>query len=111
MFEVKRFEINLVDHRGDVLLHVNPRLLDRQLILNAGFKGNWGWGFEERYSINLKRGQRFGVIILITPESFMVRSNSIQYLCLIFFLRLLLTINILQPFNIEYLVIHLTQLQ
>ena len=57
-----RFEVNLTNARGDIVLHVNPRVSDRQLVLNAAPGG--GWGNEERKPLNISSGQSFNIIIM-----------------------------------------------
>jgi hypothetical protein len=71
---LNRFEINLANSRGDVVLHVNPRVNDRQLVLNSAPGGNWG--SEERKPLNITRGQPFTFIIMVTEQGFKVRSIS-----------------------------------
>jgi hypothetical protein len=50
-FYFNRFEVNLANHRGDIVLHINPRLNDRQLVLNAAPGG--GWGGEDRRPLHV----------------------------------------------------------
>jgi len=69
-----RFEVNLANHRGDIVLHVNPRLPERQLVLNAAPGG--GWGGEDRKPVNLQRGQPFSIIIMVTEQGFKVAVNN-----------------------------------
>ena len=65
-----RFEINLANRRGDVLLHVNPRLNDHQLVLNAAPGG--GWGAEERKPLAITRGTPFSIIIMVAEHGYKV---------------------------------------
>jgi hypothetical protein len=65
---LKRFEVNLTNNRGDVVLHVNPRVNDRQLVLNSAPGG--GWGGEERKPLNIARNQPFSIIIMVTEQGF-----------------------------------------
>jgi Galactoside-binding lectin len=65
-----RFEVNLANHRGDIILHVNPRLNDHQLVLNAAPGG--GWGGEDRKPLSIQRGQPFSIIIMVTEQGFKV---------------------------------------
>ena len=67
-----RFEINLANNRGDVILHINPRVNDRQLVLNAAPGG--GWGQEERKPLPFSQGQTFTMIIMVTEQGFKVRT-------------------------------------
>ncbi|CAF1228215.1 unnamed protein product, partial [Adineta ricciae] len=69
-----RFEVNLTNARGDIVLHVNPRVSDRQLVLNAAPGG--GWGNEERKSLNISSGQSFNVIIMVTEQAFKIAVNN-----------------------------------
>jgi hypothetical protein len=69
-----RFEVNLANGRGDVVLHVNPRVNDRQLVLNSAPGGNWG--SEERKPLNISHGQPFSLIIMVTEQGFKVRFIS-----------------------------------
>ena len=66
-----RFEINLTNRRGDIILHINPRLNDRQLVLNAAPGGNWGG--EDRQPLTITQGLVFNMIIMVTEQSFKVR--------------------------------------
>ncbi len=63
--------MNLANHRGDIVLHVNPRVNDGQLVLNAAPGG--GWGSEERKPLALTRGQPFTIIIMVTEHGFKVK--------------------------------------
>jgi len=69
-----RFEINLANRRGDIILHVNPRLNDRQLVLNSAPGGSWG--NEERKTVNISRGQQFCIIIMVTEQGFQIAVNN-----------------------------------
>jgi hypothetical protein len=64
----------LTNHRGDVVLHVNPRLNDRQLVLNAAPGGNWGG--EDRKPLSIVRGHQFSLIIMVTQQGFKVAINN-----------------------------------
>ena len=66
-----RFEINLTNRRGDIILHINPRLNDRQLVLNAAPGGNWGG--EDRQPLTITHGHVFNMIIMVTEQAFKVR--------------------------------------
>ena len=72
--ESTRFEVNLANRRGDIVLHVNPRVGDRQLVLNSAPGGNWGQ--EERKPVRLANGEPFTLIIMVTEQGFKVRSQS-----------------------------------
>ena len=105
----RRFEVNLANHRGDIILHVNPRLNDRVLVLNSAPGG--GWGGEDRKPLNINRGHPFSMIIMVTPQCFKVKyfcfkkdysHNQLTYEMI----RLPLTISIQLIFLI---VCHLTQ--
>ncbi len=61
----------MANNRGDIVLHVNPRVNDRQLVLNSAPGGNWGG--EERKPLNISRGQPFTLIIMVTEQGFKVR--------------------------------------
>jgi len=69
-----RFEVNLANHRGDIVLHINPRLPERQLVLNSAPGGNWGG--EERHPLNLTRGHPFSIIIMVTEQGFKIALNN-----------------------------------
>lgn len=60
----------MANRRGDIILHVNPRLNDRQLVLNAAPGG--GWGGEDRKPLNIVRGHQFSMIIMVTEQCFKV---------------------------------------
>ena len=72
VYKLLRFEINLANNRGDIVLHVNPRVRDRVLVLNSAPAGNWGG--EERKSLNFTTGDEFKLIIMVTEQAFKVRS-------------------------------------
>jgi hypothetical protein len=96
----------LANRRGDIVLHVNPRLNDRQLVLNSAPSG--AWGAEERKPLTITRGQPFSIIIMVTEQAFKVKKkSSIKITKNISFLRLLLIINIQLIFIIEF---HIMQL-
>ncbi len=61
----------MANNRGDIVLHINPRVHDRQLILNSAPGG--GWGAEERKPLTFSTGERFNLIIMVTEQSFKVR--------------------------------------
>ena len=61
----------MANHRGDIILHVNPRLNDRQLVLNAAPGG--GWGGEERKPLHITHGHPFSIIIMVTEHCFKVK--------------------------------------
>ncbi|CAF0812437.1 unnamed protein product [Rotaria sordida] len=69
-----RFEVNLANRRGDIVLHVNPRLSDRQLVLNAAPGG--GWGGEDRKPLSITRGHQFSIIIMVTEQCFKIAVNN-----------------------------------
>jgi len=69
-----RFEVNVANRRGDILLHVNPRVNDHQLVLNAAPGG--GWGGEDRKPLTIQRGQPFSLIIMVTEQAFKVAVNN-----------------------------------
>jgi len=69
-----RFEVNLANRRGDIILHINPRLNDRQLVLNSAPSGNWGG--EDRKPLNITRGQQFSIIIMVTEQCFKIAVNN-----------------------------------
>jgi hypothetical protein len=72
IFEIlKRFEVNLANRRGDIILHVNPRLNDHQLVLNAAPSG--AWGGEDRKPLTITRGHQFSLIIMVTDQCFKVK--------------------------------------
>lgn len=66
-----RFEVNLANNRGDVVLHINPRVNDRQLVLNSAPGG--AWGNEERKPLAITRGERFTIIVMVTEQGYKVR--------------------------------------
>jgi hypothetical protein len=65
--------VNLANRRGDIVLHINPRLNDQQLVLNSAPSG--GWGGEERKPLTITRGHPFSIIIMVTEQSFKVKIN------------------------------------
>ncbi|CAF1110192.1 unnamed protein product [Adineta steineri] len=69
-----QFEVNLANRRGDIILHVNPRVSARQLILNSAPGG--GWGAEERAPLNIQQGQPFNIIIMVTQQGFKIAVNN-----------------------------------
>lgn len=69
-----RFEINLANNRGDIVLHVNPRVRDRQLVLNSAPAGNWGG--EERKPLNFTTGDQFKLLIMVTEQAFKIAINN-----------------------------------
>jgi hypothetical protein len=96
----------LANRRGDVVLHVNPRLNDRQLVLNSAPGG--GWGAEERKPLGITRGHQFSIIIMVTEQGFKVKLIYENKSKIFFvFSRSLLTINIQLIFLIECLLMQL----
>jgi hypothetical protein len=69
-----RFEVNLANRRGDIVLHINPRLNDQQLVLNSAPSG--GWGGEERKPLTITRGHPFSIIVMVTEQSFKIAINN-----------------------------------
>jgi len=69
-----RFEVNVANRRGDILLHVNPRLNDRALVLNAAPGG--GWGGEDRKPLAIQRGHPFSIIIMVTEHAYKIAINN-----------------------------------
>jgi len=69
-----RFEVNLLNNQGDVVLHVNPRFDQREIILNSAPGGNWG--SEEKKHLSLQNGIPFQMQILMTHDSFKVAFNG-----------------------------------
>jgi len=69
-----RFEVNLANRRGDIILHINPRLNDGQLVLNSAPGG--GWGSEERKPLTIRRGHQFSLIVMVTDQSFKIAINN-----------------------------------
>ena len=63
--------MNLLNNRGDILLHINPRVQDRQLVLNSAPGG--AWGAEERKPLTISSGEAFNIIIMVTEQDFKVR--------------------------------------
>ena len=93
--------MNLANRRGDIILHVNPRINDRQLVLNAAPGG--AWGGEDRKPLTIQRGQQFSIIIMVTEHAFKVKEKShieIFFFSNRFFFRLQLITNILLIFII-----------
>jgi len=64
----------LANHRGDIVLHVNPRIHDRVLVLNSAPGG--GWGAEERKPLNISTGEDFKLIIMVTEHAFKIAVND-----------------------------------
>ena len=62
--------MNLANRRGDILLHVNPRLGNQVLVLNAAPGG--GWGGEDRKPLAIQRGHPFSMIIMVTQQGYKV---------------------------------------
>ncbi|CAF3500587.1 unnamed protein product [Rotaria sp. Silwood1] len=69
-----QFEVNLANKRGDIILHVNPRINDRELVLNSAPGGNWG--NEERKPLTISNGQQFNIIIMVTSQGFKIAVNN-----------------------------------
>jgi len=69
-----RFEVNLTNDRGDILLHINPRVNDRVLVLNSAPAGNWGT--EERKPLNISHGENFTIIIMVNEQGFKIAVNN-----------------------------------
>lgn len=69
-----RFEVNLANRRGDVVLHVNPRFDQNELVLNSAPNGNWGG--EVRAPLGMTRGHPFSMIIMVTQQCFKVAINN-----------------------------------
>jgi hypothetical protein len=70
------FEVNLANRRGDIILHINPRLNDRVLILNAAPGG--GWGSEDKRALSIVRGHQFSIIIMVTQQGFKVFQRPVK---------------------------------
>lgn len=66
--------MNLANRRGDIILHVNPRLNDHQLVLNAAPGG--AWGGEDRKPLTIQRGHQFSLIIMVTEQGFKVNIHT-----------------------------------
>jgi len=64
----------LANRRGDIVLHINPRVNDRQLVLNSAPGG--GWGGEDRKPLTIQRGQQFSIIIMVTEQGFKIAVNN-----------------------------------
>lgn len=71
---LNRFEVNLANRRGDIILHINPRVNDRQLVLNSAPGG--AWGGEERKPLTIQRGQPFSIIVMVAQEGFKVNNQT-----------------------------------
>jgi len=69
-----RFEVNLLSSSGDVVLHVNPRFDQREIVLNSAPGGNWG--SEEKKYLSLQNGMPFQMQILMTHDGFKIAFNS-----------------------------------
>ncbi len=84
---LKRFEVNLANNRGDVVLHINPRVNDNVLVLNSAPGG--AWGSEERKPLNISQGQPFSIIFMVNEQGFQVRfiykNNLTKFLLLDYF--------------------------
>jgi len=74
-----QFEVNLANHRGDVVFHVNPRFQQNALILNSAPGGNWGSELRENLA-TFKMGSQFTLIIMVTEQGFKLAVNN-QHLC------------------------------
>jgi hypothetical protein len=77
----KRFDLNLCcgllvdgDHRDNIALHLNPRFVDKQLVLNTLINNQWGK--EERFPSPIKAGQAFEIRILTLTDCFKVAING-----------------------------------
>ena len=64
----------MANRRGDIILHVNPRINDRALVLNSAPGGNWG--SEERKPLSITRGHQFSLIIMVTEQGFKIAVNN-----------------------------------
>lgn len=71
-----RFEINVKNSQDDILIHVNPRLDDRVLVLNSAQRGSWAQ--EQRHSIALQRGMRCTFVITVTDSGFRISLNNLH---------------------------------
>lgn len=60
----------MANNRGDIVLHINPRVHDRQLVLNSAPGG--GWGAEERKPLTISTGDPFHIVIMVTEQNFQV---------------------------------------
>lgn len=70
-----RFSVNL-QHRSDVVLHVNPRYkwfwtVCGYVVHNSCQNGTWGWE-ENKSETPFPRGQTFTLQILVTQKSYKV---------------------------------------
>ena len=74
MIFLNRFEVNLANRRGDIVLHVNPRINDHQLVLNSAPGG--AWGAEERKALTIQRGHPFSIIIMVAHEGYKVTNQT-----------------------------------
>lgn len=64
----------------DIALHVNPRLPQNYIVRNSKINGNWGK--EEVTSalpFTLKRGNPFGIQILVTESEYLISVNGLHY--------------------------------
>ncbi len=77
----------MANYEGDIVLHINPRVNDSVLVLNSAPSGNWGG--EERQALNITRGERFHLIIMVTEDCFKVifipKDNIIRLLLFDYF--------------------------
>jgi hypothetical protein len=69
-----RFEVNLANNQGDVVLHINPRVNDNVLVLNSAPGG--AWGSEERKPLNISQGQPFSIIFMVNEQGFQIVVNN-----------------------------------
>jgi len=69
-----RFEVNLLNSQGDIVLHINPRFDQREIVLNNAPGGNWG--AEEKKYLSLQNGVPFQMQVLMTPDSFKIAFNG-----------------------------------
>jgi hypothetical protein len=70
----ERFDVNLANRRGDILLHFNPRFNDNVVVLNSAPSGSWG--AEDRKPLTFGRGQPFTLIIMVTEHGFKIAINN-----------------------------------
>ena len=80
VINLNRFEVNLANSRGDIVLHINPRVHDRQLVLNSAPGG--AWGAEERKPLTIATGENFNLIIMVTEQGFKVRLFYRDIMCI-----------------------------